>query len=285
MTITINDFLSGDHSRVIIAAYGAEASANTRGHFPTINAVARAPSTYFPSSASPSGNNQNFTGGVVLSGQLGCGWYMSVPNPTPGKSKYFYGFSAFAASPNSNLMSSVSDFMDLVWVATGFGSRTGSFSINSIPFPQRDESGLASGYGYRVATWSLGSAGTLNSGAHIVYTNTENLNNRTGYLALGQNYSLNSEYSVIDFKLQPGDLGVKSIQTFNNLTSTYTNSCIIVYRKLGQSPLPAGNTVLGDMNNIGLVKIYSGTCMAISWTEAANALSIYGPSLLKFVEI
>lgn len=283
MTISnIDDFLRAKYTRDYL---GTAYFTNTPDRsYPclSLGASAANPPSFseFPMAFMPTGIfNTNFTGGEPLTGGS-AGFYRNIPNPEPGKNKYFCGMAQFAGGSQRKSTTCI----DLIWFLTGFSTATGIFNINSRQFPARDNSGLASGYGYEVVIASP--SRILHSGAYITYTNTENISNRTGVIMTHQSLVSPNGVEVVNFVLEPEDKGIKSIQTFSNINQPIDGATMYVYRRLGtEAVMSAGSSAVHPLNRSGLVEIYTGTCLTLLIDPLDANLQIINPFYFRFVEL
>jgi hypothetical protein len=236
--------------------------------------------TEFPMSLYPTGMfNTNFTGGEPFTGGK-AGFYKTIPPPEPGKNKYFCGMATVAGGNSARAITPI----DLIWMLSGFSASTGVFNINSRAFPARDNSGLASGYGYEVVIFPANRI--IHSGAYITYTNTENVSNRTGTIMLQQSFVPPNTLEVINFALEPEDKGVKSIQTFSNIDQRVDNALLFVYRRLSsEAIMSTNNNLVHPLNRSGLVEIYTGTCLTELIDPRDQSLATPNPTYFRFVEL
>ena len=288
MTISnINDFLKADYSKVYIGSmYWINVSDRTFFDSPigfTINNALPATNGDFGADFLSGTYSTNFTGGEPITGNP-AGFYRRVPDPSPGKNKYFCGLATTYNGGNSSIAMRP---CDIIWLASGLPGTTGVLNVNSRPFPARDDSGLASGYGYKFKY--LNGGASVGSGAYITYTNTENIPNRTGRALLNRTwFSAGARQGTVDFALEYGDKGIKSIQIFDagGQTMSPTNGRLMVYRYLG--PEACGihtNKVFSNLTRNGLIEIYSGTCISFFFSTAQQTASIGNPLFFRFVEL
>jgi len=173
--------------------------------------------------------------------------------------------------------------IDRLWHNTGLSTSAVDQDINSIPWPQRDNSGLSSGYGVYVALEVNNSlAAPLNpvTGLYINYTNTENISNRVGYIRFIPGTCVAG--SFLPFSLADGDVGVKSVQILNLASSLITggNVCLVAYRVIEMVTSAPGNKQ-SDVFNLSMTKIWADSCLCMlslgpSSSQTLNFINFVG---------
>jgi hypothetical protein len=201
---------------------------------------------------------------------IGAGFMGSpvIPNPTSGS---LYITDASLASTVANL----TQLVDVVWYnATLSSTNTGLQNIPSFPtLPLRDLDGSSNGRGFQIAlmnTVTLTNPGVI-SNSTISYTNSQGVSGRTATLDSNATSSIPATPVTgtwVPFKLQAGDQGVRSIQSFTlgtTMGGTGTPLQLIVYRPLMSIPNPVANVggvmAVGSSNAPPGVRIYNGTCI------------------------
>lgn len=161
---------------------------------------------------------------------------------------------------------------DRLWQNTGFINTSADQGVNSVMWPERDDSGLASGYGVYIALeTSVVMANSVSvTGTYIEYTNTEGQGPRLGYL---RNFPITANAGCfIPFTLDIGDKGVKSVETLVLGSSVITGtSChLVAYRPIAV----LSNSAMSESNDIfslPMNKIYDDSCLAIALAGMTSA--------------
>lgn len=100
---------------------------------------------------------------------------------------------------------------DILWASSGISPGLGVQTINSIALPPRDINETSSGEGILPVIYYTSTAiGVGGGNVFITYTNSAGISGRTGNIDM--NTSL-QEHPLAFISLQPGDIGVQSIQT------------------------------------------------------------------------
>jgi hypothetical protein len=267
-----------------LSAYGMWSRTNA-GNYQAYNCFGTLSSEQMGFSILPIGSPM--LAGVALSG-ISTGTF-TVPDPTPGKSKYVYGMTSLASNASVKLV-------DILLIASGFSNTTtgGWVDLNTIPIPARDATGGTNGYGVRAALCVGKSDATTSTAvnfsrgpAMVVYTNSDNMSPMTGYIyEPAATVSIQSS-AILDFALSPGCKGVKSVQSIYFSTGTDRTFALVLYRPITDfHPLSNAGTYLGTISNLehcGLVEIYSGSSFAFI-TNDSNQSALLCNCYLRLVE-
>lgn len=139
--------------------------------------------------------------------------------------------------------SSVGAFMlaDRLWQNSGLSvTSTGSQAVNSVALPARDRDLSTNGRGVLVALEVSSTLGVGTPTITIGYTNSDGVSGRTG--TIGPLLTTSSQGTVYLMAMQAGDVGVRSIQSFqSSATMTSGSVQLIMYREIATLPLPASN--------------------------------------------
>lgn len=157
--------------------------------------------------------------------------------------------------------------IDLLWMNSGIAmtGRGIAQAVNSVQWPERDDSGLATGYGVYLAI--MVGATTTNTfpipTSQVVYTNTNNVSERTGLMPYFPATAVGGTFLPIS--LAAGDKGVKSVQSFTlggNLTGGSTTGAIhlVAYRPI-TAVTNYGYPAKQDFYGMGLTKIFNNSCL------------------------
>ena len=188
---------------------------------------------------------------------------MFIPNASSGGSNYITNATVWSSVLQSHM------FMDLVWCNSDLTVTTTTAQAISTPtFPARDAFGTSDGYGYQIGIlWTANSTNGGNiSTSTIEYTNSAGQTGRTATLSAVTGFNIPITPivgTVVWFKLQDGDCGVRSIEGITLATSLVTGSIsLFVARWLVSIPtLVVGyTTAAGGIENPG-VRIYDGSCI------------------------
>jgi hypothetical protein len=174
--------------------------------------------------------------------------------------------------------------IDIVWVNSGLVVGTGAQAIVSGAMPARDVDGAVTGAGYGIGilvTGTLGNAAAVATST-CSYTNTAGTAGRTATLTAQTGYQVPATAVVgtfIQMRLQAGDTGVQSIQSWNTGT-TYTSGTysLVVYRMIDQDAVLVANlgTPTKDIYTPG-IRLYSGSCLfPMVIADGATAYNIAG---------
>jgi len=223
--------------------------------------------TGFPSSWSPGtpGLAGRATDGTTAA-DAGC-----VPLWTPASGNLWVD--EFISSLSSSALYA---FWDVLWVNSGIVvTTTTAQTINSVAFPARDLDGTINGRGCRVGL--LVTTATTNAGAitnmTLSYTNSDGTAGRTATMASFPATANAGTY--VEFQLQGGDQGVKSIQSITLGTSLVTGAVsLIVARTHAAVGITFTNAAYVSSAKS---RLYSGTCLLPftlkTGTAAMNAFS------------
>lgn len=161
---------------------------------------------------------------------------------------------------------------DRLWQNTGFINTSTDQTVSSVPWPERDDSGLASGYGVYIAleTSVIMANSVPVTGTYIDYTNTDGISSRRGYI---RNFPVTANAGCfIPFTLDIGDKGVKSVESLGLTSSVITGtSChLVAYRPIAV----VSSSVMAESNDIfslPMNKIYDDSCLAIALAGMTSA--------------
>lgn len=241
--------------------------------------------TYFynKSAVFPEGNleitSMWYAGGVPVAGDvrgtgLGISGQVLYANST-GALVYPSGATCYLsriqrAGPNTQ-QSNMVILYDRLWQATGFSTTSSTQFFTSVPWPARDDSGLASGYGVYIAL-EVNTAianPVFITGMTITYTDTDGNVDRIGRIKYFPTTA--QQGSFVPFALSDGSRGVKQVDT---LTLAYTgipaNSVTLVaYRPIAVVHSMA-NSEPHSYFDLPATKIYSNSCLSFLVAGAAS---------------
>lgn len=161
-------------------------------------------------------------------------------------------------------LSSASGIMficDRLWHSGGLTiTSTGLQTVNSATWPARDNNGTINGEGILIGVESSTTLGAATPTFTMTYTNSAGTGSRT---ATNQTPTSSAATAGNFFMmaLQAGDIGVKSIQSFQ-MSASYVSGTInlVAYRVLAVLEQPVSNLgVSADPVTGGMVKLYDGT--------------------------
>ena len=187
--------------------------------------------------------------------------YITAPS---GQFNYIVGM----RRPVNGSSESALGVIDLLWANSGIVMTGSGYAqaVNSVEFPPRDDSGLATGYGVYPALL-VGATTTQTSqfkDTILEYTNTNNQSFRTGRLNIFPPTAVAGCF--LPFSLDIGDLGVKSIQSVTfprSMVSTTTGSVhLVAFRPIIFGMAPASSYGI-DFYSSGLTKIHNDSCLTV----------------------
>ncbi len=169
-------------------------------------------------------------------------------NPPGGQDAYL----AYMQMQGTQAANTAGDIMlcDRLWASGALSASVlTAQAITSGPFPARDENGSTDGVGVyllaEVTTTNI-AGGSADTFITVNYTNSAGITNRTGtsqYASVARN--LPGSYFI---GLQDGDVGVRSVQSFQ-MVGTTANSAG-VYSLVALRPIAALTTMLGMMSTM-----------------------------------
>jgi hypothetical protein len=215
--------------------------------------VAGRPFSYWHVAGVPgSGVFSGTLNGVALSGAI----TGAIPFPEPaGNNTYLARFQGQSTIAGTLLL------CDRIWHNGGYTiTSTGSQSITSPTWPQRDANGVALGEGLLCAVEVVGTTGAGTPTITIGYTNSAGTASRT---ATNINATVASSVGGTFYMigLQTGDTGIRSIQSLT-LSVSWTSGIIslVVYRVLATLEIAAALTSNAvDSLTSGFPRCYDGT--------------------------
>lgn len=227
-------------------------------------------------SVGTSGINGRATDGTAA-GDVGC---VPFQNAASG-GMYLTGASLWSSTAHPHL------FFDCLWVNNGISvTTTTAQAITTPAFPARDVNGSANGEGLMIGllfTAAATNAAVINNST-ISYTNSDGTAGRTATLenTVGMMIPATPVVgTIVWFKLQAGDKGVRSIQSITLGTSLVTGSVSLLVARW----LPfISTTVVGvgaymqGVENPG-VRLYDGTCLLHCYRASATTATVVGGSL------
>ncbi len=189
-----------------------------------------------------------------------------------------------------NVWSSVAHphiFFDCLWVNSGIVvTTTTAQTVNSVAFPARDANGTTNGEGLMIGLLFVAAAtnaAVINTST-VSYTNSDGTAGRTATLenTVGMMIPATPVIgTLVWFKLQAGDKGVRSIQSVTLATSLGAGAVsLIVARWMPQvSTTVAGiGAVAPGLDNPG-VRLYNGTCLLHCYRASATTATVVGGTL------
>lgn len=160
---------------------------------------------------------------------------------------------------------------DRLWQATGFDTHAGLQSVNSVPWPARDDSGLASGYGVYIGlevNTALANPVPI-TGMNITYTDTDGNVNRIGKIKY---FPITAQQgSFIPFALSDGTRGVKRV---DSLTLGYTGIPAKSVTMVAYRPIAVVHSMVNSephsFFDLPATKIYSNSCLGFLVAGASS---------------
>ena len=191
-------------------------------------------------------------------------------NPVSGQNAYLARLSAAATVPGQLWL------CDRLWQNSGL-SRTSAAAqtVDSVAWPTRDVDGATNGKGVHIAL-EIGATKTYTQTPTVTvgYTNAAGVSGRsaTNIVPLAANSETGSFFPI---GLQSGDIGVRSVQTFQLSAGMSTGVLhLVAYRVLARLDLPvagAGNSI--DAVTGGLPKMPAGCVPFLVFVPAATTAS------------
>jgi hypothetical protein len=164
------------------------------------------------------------------------------PNPVSGNT-YLCGFSGATSIGQG----STAVLVDILWhtsvnsSAAALSVGTGSQTINSATWPARDINGSTNGEGVYVGFFITATLGNNNGIATLTYTNSAGTGSRVAPMIAPFNTSVPT--TLIMFGLDDGDVGIRSVQSFEFDTDHVSGSIrLIAFKPICVVPL---NSTLG----------------------------------------
>ena len=201
---------------------------------------------------------------TAMSGQL------QLPTPSGGKSAYLARLSATATVAGQLWL------CDRLWQNSGLSrSVVTAQTVNSVEWPARDIDGTTNGKCVYIAL-EIGATKTYSQLPTVTlgYTNAAGVSGRSAAntISLVANAEPGSFFPI---GLQSGDVGVRSVQTFQLSAAMSTGVLhLVAYRVLARLDLPfggAGNSI--DAVTGGLPKIPAGAVPFLVFVPAATTAS------------
>jgi hypothetical protein len=215
--------------------------------------------------AAPTGalNGATFTYSVGLAGAI------AVPAAVAGRSIYLARMEASQAGNVGTVA-----LVDRIWGNVPVVTTTGAQAIVSPTWPSRDAA--ASTLGERVRLALECSAATTNAGAitntTVSYTNSQGTAGRTATLT---SYPATAAVGTwVEFSLQAGDTGVRSVQSVT-LGTSYVSGAVhlVAFRLIARMPMPAANTG-ADRGpfDLALPNVWDASVLCPLWLPQGTAL-------------
>jgi hypothetical protein len=175
--------------------------------------------------------------------------------------------------------------IDMLWANSGIDLTGTGYAqiVNSVPWPARDDSGLATGYGVYAAilVGATTSQASQFTNLTISYTNTNGVANRTGTLFIFP--ATAQANTFLPITLDQGDLGVKSIESITipqRMVATTTGSIhLVAYRPIVMGAAFANASTI-DFYSIGATKIHNDSCLSVILSNSFNASFSYNIELV-----
>lgn len=202
-------------------------------------------------------------------------------NPAGGQNSYLARFIAGAQSGTANISGQIL-LCDRLWHNSGIGvTLTTAQTINSVAWPARDANGSTNGDGVLIGaevstvmgagtpTWTMGYTNSAGVAGRSIVTAAQ-----SATMAVG---------SFIPIQLAAGDVGVRSIQTWQQ-SATMTSGVyhLVAYRILAR--VPVNNSLEGVVDALtgGFVRLYDNTVPFLLWLPTVNnAPTIQGQLIIS----
>lgn len=192
-------------------------------------------------------------------------------NPASG-SGYLARFSGVGTTPGRLFL------CDRLWHNASITSTTTTGqTITSATWPARDSGGTTNGdailVGIEVSTAT--SNGSAITNTTLTYTNSGNTGSRTGTIASFP--ATAAAGTFVPFRLNAGDVGVRSIQTLTLGTSYGTGVIhLVAYRVLAEVTTIAVNTgASADAIRLGMPELFDDTVPFLLWHPTATTASTF----------
>lgn len=203
-----------------------------------------------------------------------------IPYPSTG-SLYITG-GAFTAS-----IANLSSLIDILWYNSGISVTTTTLqSISTPTLPARDLDGSIYGRGVGVGLYFVSAAtnAAVISNSTVSYTNQNGVSGRTAVLNATTAASIPATPVIgtfVQFQLQNGDTGIKSIEGITLGTSLGSGTvALVLFRPIVSIPIPAPNAGSGVITGLGFgVKIYGGSCIVPMYVPTATTATTLTGSL------
>lgn len=194
------------------------------------------------------------------------------PATVPGKDIYLARMEANQAG-GCGMMT----LADRIWHNSGISvTTTTAQTINSTPWPSRDRNGTTDGVGVQIGIEV--SSATTNAAAVtntvMSYTSSDGIAGRTATIASFPATAVAGTF--IPFVIQAGDLGVRSIQSFNPGTSYGGGAIhIVAFNEIVGIGTPTANVgYQQDAWAIGMPKMQSGTVPFMLYLISATTVGV-----------
>lgn len=162
---------------------------------------------------------------------------------------------------------------DWLWYNTGLSvTTTTAQSITTPTWPARDQAGGTNGYGLLAAIYvtTATTNGSAITNTTLQYTSADGVSGRNGTIPSFPATAVAGTF--VPFRLDDGDLGIRSIQSIT-LGTSYGGGAIslVVYRPLALSPVPAANLSTFHLQpHVPGARLWNGTCLALSYIASAT---------------
>lgn len=253
-------------------------TANTAGYYLTYAKDTAFPTAYalqspglngFATDCSIASQATNPNGAAQMGAHL-------LPDPTSG-SLYL------TQSTLTMTVAQLGGLIDLLWYNTALSVTTvGAQAITPIAAPARDIDGTTNGKGVYagiLVTATLGNG--LKNDNTITYTDQDGTAGNTGTLVAFNGLRVPATAQIgmlIPFTLAAGDSGVRSIESYNNVTTMTSGSIsLVLYRTLASIPVPIANVgyFVPNLPSPG-IKIHPNTCIWQTSIGSASATNLHG---------
>jgi hypothetical protein len=203
----------------------------------------------------PGAATANATGlsGAALTSYAGL---FPFTNPGGGDLSYIARLTGYNSAQNGQWL-----LMDRLWHNSGITiTSTGSQTITSAAWPARDNNGATDGVGVIVALEVSANVGAGTPTLTLGYTNSAGTAGRTATSILATAASPLAG-SMYFFALQAGDVGVRSIQTYQQ-SATWTSGTVhlVAFRPLASIDVGTAGGSAGPLE-CGMPRLYDNTCI------------------------
>ena len=202
------------------------------------------------------GSYDSTLSGVALSSTSGL-VNGQIPYYNASSGKQMYLARAVGITSSSGIMF----ICDRLWHSGGLTiTSTSAQTVNSATWPARDNNGTTNGEGILIGVEASTTLGAATPTFTMTYTNSAGTGSRTATNQTATS-SAATAGNFFMMSLQAGDIGVRSIQSFQ-LSASYVSGTInlVAYRVLAVLEQPVSNLgVAVDPVTGGMVKLYDGT--------------------------
>lgn len=205
----------------------------------------------------------------------------TFPDPVSGTTYLASVQRGYVSNPATATVSSTL-LIDRMWQNSGIAlNTTAAQTVDSVPWPARDQNGSRDGVGVFLGLEVSGTMGVPTPTVTVSYTNSSGAPGRTGSVTLITISAIGRFYF---FSLAAGDVGVRSVQTITFSATTSGTVHLVAYRPicLLDNTSTMDVSVDEDAFSMAMPQLWNGTTIQTVSTSSGSSGGQDGDSMTMF---